>query len=62
MAYLYPHLPADLPPCAVAITPKCRVLQRIPTTSVNMFRRTGVAFQCQGKLPQVSQEVQLRDV
>ena len=31
MGYLYPHLPPHLPPCGVATTPNCGVLQHIQT-------------------------------
>ena len=32
MGYLHPHLPPHLPPCGVARTPECGVLQQIQTT------------------------------
>ena len=35
MGDLYPHLPPHLPPCGVATTPNCGVLQHIPTASVS---------------------------
>ena len=37
MGYLYPHLPRDLPPCGVATTPNCVVLQQILTILVTVI-------------------------
>ena len=39
MGYLNPHLPLHLPPCGVATTPDCGVLQQIPTLVLRRRRR-----------------------